>query len=171
MRSKIDWASLLWEGNLPFLLCFTLYSRENSKYKPLGGLYSEGRFNGGFFTLPFWGPYTWRGLFWDFCSNLMISFLLTISCVFCFFSFSLSTIDQCRIQTLKYGEGREVSQKIFSGPSGISLVQKYGAGLPGPFPGSAIVDCWFLSSFFCLTISASVVICLCMCLILLFLSD
>ena len=23
---KIDWASLQWEGNLPFLLCFTLYS-------------------------------------------------------------------------------------------------------------------------------------------------
>ena len=35
---KIDWASFLWEGNLPFLLCFTLYSRANSKYKPPGGL-------------------------------------------------------------------------------------------------------------------------------------
>ena len=35
---KIDWASLEWEGNLPFLLCFTLYLRANSKYKPPGGL-------------------------------------------------------------------------------------------------------------------------------------
>ena len=26
------------EKNLPFLLCFTLYSRANSKYKPHGGL-------------------------------------------------------------------------------------------------------------------------------------
>ena len=26
LRFKIDWASLQWEGNLPFLLCFTLYS-------------------------------------------------------------------------------------------------------------------------------------------------
>ena len=25
LRFKIDWASLEWEGNLPFLLCFTLY--------------------------------------------------------------------------------------------------------------------------------------------------
>ena len=25
--------------NLPFLLCFTLYSRANSKYKPPGGAY------------------------------------------------------------------------------------------------------------------------------------
>ena len=29
-----------------------------SKYKPLGGLYLEGRFNGGFFALP-----DWRGLY------------------------------------------------------------------------------------------------------------
>ena len=37
------------------------------KYKPLGGLYSEERFNGGFFALQFWGvgghvfggAYTW----------------------------------------------------------------------------------------------------------------
>ena len=35
---KIDWASLKREGNLPFLLCFTLYSRANSMYKPPGGL-------------------------------------------------------------------------------------------------------------------------------------
>ena len=46
---KIDWASFLWEGNLPFLVCFTLYSRANSKYKLPGGggLYLEGLINGG----------------------------------------------------------------------------------------------------------------------------
>ena len=37
LLSKIDWAGLYWQGNLPFLLCFTLYSRVNPKYKPLGG--------------------------------------------------------------------------------------------------------------------------------------
>ena len=31
-----------------------------------GGLYLEGRFNGGFFALPFWGAYTRRGLFSEF---------------------------------------------------------------------------------------------------------
>ena len=71
LRFKIDWASLYPEGNLPFLLCFTLYWRENSKYKPPGGLYSEERFNGGFFALRFrgllfGGAYTWRGLFSEF---------------------------------------------------------------------------------------------------------
>ena len=30
---------------------------------PPRGLYSEGRFNGGFFALRFWGAYIWRGLF------------------------------------------------------------------------------------------------------------
>ena len=39
MRFKIDWASLQWEGNLPFLLCFSLYSRAHSKYKPPRGAY------------------------------------------------------------------------------------------------------------------------------------
>ena len=39
------------EGNLPFLLCFALYLRAISKYKPPGGLYLEGLFNGGFFCV------------------------------------------------------------------------------------------------------------------------
>ena len=38
------------EGNLPFLLCFTLYLRAISKYKPPGGLTF-----GGFFALRVWG--------------------------------------------------------------------------------------------------------------------
>ena len=57
---KIDCNSLPLEGNLPFLLCFILYSRANSMYKP-PGTYSEGRFNGGFFALRVWGAYIWRG--------------------------------------------------------------------------------------------------------------
>ena len=31
-----------------------------------GGLYLERRFNGGFFALPVWGAYTWRGIFSEF---------------------------------------------------------------------------------------------------------
>ena len=48
--SKSIGLALQLEGNLPFLLCFTLCLRAISKYKPLGGLYLEGRFNRGFFT-------------------------------------------------------------------------------------------------------------------------
>ena len=45
---------------------------------PPGGLYSEGRFNGGFFALRFWGAYTWRGLFSEFYGICVIR-----SCDFC----------------------------------------------------------------------------------------
>ena len=66
MRFKIDWASLYWQGNLPFLLCFTLYSRANSKYKPPPGAYiRRGDLTEGFFVLRFWGAYIWRGLYME----------------------------------------------------------------------------------------------------------
>ena len=71
MRFKIDWASLIVQGNLPFLLCFTLYLRAISKYKPPGGLYLEEYLTEGFLRyefggLVFGGAYTWRGLFSEF---------------------------------------------------------------------------------------------------------
>ena len=59
---KIDWASLLWKGNLPFLLCFTLYSRANSKYKPPGGLYWHGDLTEGFLRYSFGGDLYLEGL-------------------------------------------------------------------------------------------------------------
>ena len=49
---------------------------------PPGDLYSEGRFNGEFFALRFWGAYIWRGLFSEFyrilhsnVSNIISSYL------------------------------------------------------------------------------------------------
>ena len=53
--SKSIGLALQLEVNLPFLLCFTLYLRAISKYKPPGGLYLEGRFNGGFLRYEFSG--------------------------------------------------------------------------------------------------------------------
>ena len=44
------------------LLCI---SGQFSKYKPPVGLYLEGRFHGGFFALPVWGAYIWRGLYME----------------------------------------------------------------------------------------------------------
>ena len=73
LHLKIDWASLLFGKKFTDFLCFTLYLRAISKYKPPrgGGLYLEGRFNGGFFALRVWGlifggAYTFRGLFSEF---------------------------------------------------------------------------------------------------------
>ena len=45
--SKSVGLALRLERNLPFLLFFTLHLRAISKYKPLGGLYLEGRIHGG----------------------------------------------------------------------------------------------------------------------------
>ena len=56
MHFKIDWVSL---GFALLYLAFESFS----KYKPLGGLYLEGRFNGGLFASPIWGAYIWRGLY------------------------------------------------------------------------------------------------------------
>ena len=63
---KIDWASRIVGRKFTVLLCFTLYFRAVSKYKPPGGLYLEGRFNGGFLCYEVWGAYIWRGLFSEF---------------------------------------------------------------------------------------------------------
>ena len=47
------------------MLCFTLYLRVISKYKPPGGLYLEGRINGGFFCVTSLGAYIYRGLYME----------------------------------------------------------------------------------------------------------
>ena len=52
LRLKIDWARLIFGRKFTFMLCFTLYLRAIAEYKPPGGLYLEGRFNGGSFALP-----------------------------------------------------------------------------------------------------------------------
>ena len=64
--SKWIGLALQLEGHLPFLLCFTQCLRANFKYKPPGGLYLDGQFNGRFLALRVGGAYIWRGLFSDF---------------------------------------------------------------------------------------------------------
>ena len=53
------------EVNLLFFLCFTLYLRAIFRVQAPGGLYLEGRFNGGFFALPVWGAHIWRDLYME----------------------------------------------------------------------------------------------------------
>ena len=66
---KMDWSSLIVGSKFTiFAHCFTLYLRAIFQVQALGGLYLEGRFHGGFFALPIWGAYIWRGLFSEFYS-------------------------------------------------------------------------------------------------------
>ena len=80
LRFKIDWASLILGRKFTVFLCFTLYLRAISKYKPPGGLYLEGRFNGGFFALPVWGAYIWRGLYMDRLIFGILRYFCTYEC-------------------------------------------------------------------------------------------
>ena len=66
--SKLIGLALQFEGNF-YRFCFVLLCiwGQFSKYKPPGGLYLKGQFNGGFFALRVWGAYIWKGLiFWNF---------------------------------------------------------------------------------------------------------
>ena len=71
LRFKIDWASLAVGSKFTVFAWFYFVFEGNFQIQPPGGLYLEGRFNGGFFRyefreLTFGGAYTWRGLFTEF---------------------------------------------------------------------------------------------------------
>ena len=72
MRFQIDSPSVIVGSKFTAfaLFCF-IFESNFFKYRLPGGLYLEGRLNGGFFTLPLWrrtfgGAYTLRGLFSEF---------------------------------------------------------------------------------------------------------
>ena len=67
MRLKIDWARLIVRSRFTVFALFYVAFKDNfPSTSPRGGLFLERRFNGGFFALPDWGAYTWRGLFSEF---------------------------------------------------------------------------------------------------------
>ena len=67
LRFKLDWANLIVGSKFTiFFLCFTLYLRVTFQVQAPGGLIFGGALNGGFFALPVWGAYIWRGLFSEF---------------------------------------------------------------------------------------------------------
>ena len=65
LRFKIDWASLIAGSKFTVFVLFYFAFEGNfpSTNPRRGGLYLEGRFNGGFFALPVSGAYIWRGLY------------------------------------------------------------------------------------------------------------
>ena len=74
MRFKIDWASRILGSKFTVFALFYFVFEGNfasTSPPPGGGLYLEGRFNGGFFALPDWGAYTWRGLISEFYGILV----------------------------------------------------------------------------------------------------
>ena len=56
LRFKIDWVSLIVGSKFTvFALFYFVFEGNFSSTSPRGGLYLEGRVNGGFFALPIWG--------------------------------------------------------------------------------------------------------------------
>ena len=62
LRFKLDWASLTAGSKLTVFALFYFVFEGNFQVQAPGGLYLEGRLNGGFFVLRVWGAYIWRGL-------------------------------------------------------------------------------------------------------------
>ena len=74
---KIDWASLIVGSKFTiFALFYFVFEGNFPSTSPHGGLYLEGRFNGGFFALSVWGAYIWRGLYLE---GLIFGILLYVS--------------------------------------------------------------------------------------------
>ena len=72
MRFKIDWVSFIVGSKLTVFTLFHFVFEGNFSSTSPGELISEGRFNGGFFALPDWGAYIWRGLYME---GLIFGFL------------------------------------------------------------------------------------------------
>ena len=66
LRFKINWASLIVGSKFTvFALFYFVFGGQFSTYNPPGGLYLEGRFDGGFFALPVWGGLYLAGLYME----------------------------------------------------------------------------------------------------------
>ena len=65
MSFKIDWASLIVGSKCTVLALFYFVFEGNFPSTSPRGFYLEGRFYGGFFVLPVWGAYIWRGLYME----------------------------------------------------------------------------------------------------------
>ena len=63
MRFKIDWASLIVGSKFTvFALFYFVFEGNFPSTSSLGLIFGGAIYNGGFFALPVWGAYIWRGL-------------------------------------------------------------------------------------------------------------
>ena len=66
LRFKINWASIIVGRKFTvFALFYFLFEGNFQVQAPRGGLYLEGRFDGGFFALRVWGAYIWRAFYME----------------------------------------------------------------------------------------------------------
>ena len=69
LRVKTVWVSLIVGSKFTvFALFYFAFEGNFPRTSPRGAYILEGRFNRGFFALPVWETYIWRGLFSEFYS-------------------------------------------------------------------------------------------------------
>ena len=67
MCFKIDWASFIVGSKFTvFALFYFVFEGNFPSTNPRGAYIWRGNLTEGFFALPVWGAYTWRGLFLEF---------------------------------------------------------------------------------------------------------
>ena len=98
LRFKIDWASLIVGSKFTvFALFYFVFKGNFPSTSHRGGLYLEGRFNGGFFGTGL-GAYIWRGSFLEFYGIQLLrsfSFLIQLGAHTC----------RCHVTSLIFSEG------------------------------------------------------------------
>ena len=86
LRFRIDWASFIVGSKFTVFASFYFVFEGNFPSTSSPGDYIwRGDSNGGFFALPLWGAYIWRGLFSEFygVSADQCKLLFSIACVSC----------------------------------------------------------------------------------------
>ena len=78
---------------------------------PPGGLYLEGRFNGGFFALPVWGAYFWRGLYTEGLIFGILRYMYLKDCVTTFIQIQTQGMDTKLSETFKQPLKKLVTQQ------------------------------------------------------------
>ena len=63
-QNRLSWLVVGRKFTIFALFCFVFEGKFQVQAPP-GGLYSEGRFYGGFFALRFWRAYIWRGFYME----------------------------------------------------------------------------------------------------------
>ena len=99
LRFKIDWASLMVGRKFTFFALFYFVFEGNCQVQAPpgggGGVYLEGRFNGGFIALRVWRAYIWRGLYTE---GLFFGILRYVS-LNVFITWVKGMLADCRIKT------------------------------------------------------------------------
>ena len=79
MRFKIDWASLIVGSKFTFFALFYFVFEGNfPSTSPLGAYIGRVDLTGGFFVLPVWGAYIWRGLYMEGLIFRILQYCITI---------------------------------------------------------------------------------------------